>query len=135
MRMALVCFAGLFAFSSIFFLASFIRNKKIVAQKNSKLFLSCLSLMLLYYCFVLISNQAIFYFPSPYRDSKFSILNVAAYIPFFLLVSIIPLCWQNCKIVKTTGWNKFSKFLFSINCLTYLVLVVLFSYWKLYNIF
>jgi len=135
MRLALICFAGLFAFSSIFFLISFIKDKNIIAQKSIKLFLSCSSLILLYYCFVLKNNQPIFYFPSPYQDSKFSMLNVAAYIPFLLLLAIVPLFWQNIKILKGTSWSKFSKLLFSINSLTYLILIVLFFYWKLYNIF
>ena len=135
MRVALICFAGLFAFSSIFFLVSFIRKKNIVAKHGIKLFLSCLSLILLYYCFVLKNNQPIFYFPSPYQDSKFSMLNVAGYIPFLLLFSIVPLFWQNIKIVKGIDWSRFSKFVFSLNSLTYLILVGLFAYWKLYNIF
>jgi len=135
MRLILICFAGLFAFSSIFLLASFIRDKNTISKKGIKLFLTCLNLILLYYCFVLKNNQSIFYFPSPYQDSKFSLLNVAAYIPFLLLVSIIPLFWQNIKIVKGTSWSKFSKFIFSLNLLAYLTLIGLFAYWKLYSIF
>jgi len=140
MRLFLICCEALFAFSAIFFLVSFIRNRKPVSQINSadpkiKGSLFVISALLLYYANVLLNNQAIFYFPSPYHDWRFSMLNIAAYIPFLLLIITVPLIIQNIKILKGASWAAFSKYLFTINSLTYLILIFLFAYWKLYNVF
>lgn len=140
MRLFLICCEVLFSFSSLFFLVSFFRNRKSISKVNKskpkiKLLLFAVSLILLYYANALSNNQAIFYFPSPYHDWKFSMLNIAAYIPFLLLIVIVPLIIQNIKVLKATNWTTFSKYLFTLNNLTYLVLIFLFAYWKLYNVF
>lgn len=140
MRLFLICCKALFSFSSFFFLFSFLRNKKSVLQVNSanpkiKILLFVISTILLYYANALSNNQAIFYFPSPYHDWRFSMLNIAAYIPFLMLLLIVPLIVQNIKVLKTTTWTIFSKYLFTLNSLTYLALIFLFVYWKFYNVF
>ena len=140
MRLFLICCEALFSFSALFFLISFLRNKKSTPQVNSanptiKILLFFVSALLLYYANVLSNNQAIFYFPSPYQDLRFSMLNIAAYIPFLMLIIIVPLITQNIKVLKGTTWTTFSKYLFTVNILTYLALIFLFAYWKLYNIF
>ena len=140
MRMLLICYEILFSFSALFFLVSFIRTKKSVSHINSanpqlKFVLFAVNALLLYYVNALSNNQAIFYFPSPYHDWKFSMLNIAAYIPFLILILIVPLITQNVKIVKTTTWTTFSKSLYTLNSLAYLSLIFLFTYWKLYHVF
>lgn len=140
MRLFLICCEALFSFSSLFFLISFLRNKKSIPQVNStnhtiKILLFVVSALLLYYANVISNNQAIFYFPSPYHDWRFSMLNIAAYIPFLMLIIIVPLITQNIKVLKGTTWTTFSKYLFTVNSLTYLALIFLFTYWKLYNVF
>ncbi|MFI5154571.1 MAG: hypothetical protein ACHQEM_00205 [Chitinophagales bacterium] len=126
---------GLFAFSALYFLASSLTNKKRNVNLNSIMLIVALSFVLLYYMYVLIANQAIFYFPSPYHDWKFSILNIAAYVPFLMLILIIPLVTRNIQADKEKSWTLFSKCLLTINSLTYLTLIALFAYWKLYDIF
>ena len=140
LRLFLIFCEVLFSFSSLFFLVTFLRNRKSLPQVNSvnpkiKILLFVVSAILLYYVNVLSNNQAIFYFPSPYHDWRFSMLNIAAYIPFLMLILIVPLIVQNIKVLKTTAWTTFSKYLFTLNSLTYLALIFLFTYWKLYNIF
>jgi len=140
MRLILICCEVLFSFSALFFLISFLRNTQSIAQAKIvnakiKILLFVVSVLLLYYANVLSNNQSIFYFPSPYQDWKFSMLNIAAYIPFLLLIIIVPLITQNVKVLKGTTWTTFSKYLFTINSLTYLALIFLFAYWKLYNVF
>jgi len=132
---ALVGIGTALFFFGIYFLISFFRTAAGSGSRFTWLPVSLQSLLLCYYCYVLIRNQAIFFFPSPYRDYKFSVLDFAAYIPFLLLLVIVPLLWQNIKIVKDAGWGKFSKSIFTLNSLTYLILIGLFSYWKLYNVF
>lgn len=140
LRLFLIFCEVLFSFSSLFFLVTFLRNRKSLPQVNSvnpkiKILLFVVSAILLYYVNVLSNNQAIFYFPTPYHDRRFSMLNIAAYIPFLMLILIVPLIVQNIKVLKTTAWTTFSKYLFTLNSLTYLALIFLFTYWKLYNIF
>ncbi len=132
--------AGLFLFSSLFFLITFFRNRKSKAGIKTpfnkiKLLLSLLSVILLYYVFVLATNDGIFYFPAPYKDYKPSLLNIAAYIPFLMLLLIIPLLRINLKVFKENVWRNFSKWLFAVNNLSYLVLIILFAYWGLFNVF
>ena len=131
---------GLFLFSSIFFIISFFRNRK--AQKGIKnhfnkikVLLSLMSTILLYYIFVLATNELIFYYPAPYKDATFSLLNIAAYIPFLILLLTVLLLRINLKIFKENAWSNFSKWIFAINNLTYLTLIILFAYWGLFNIF
>jgi hypothetical protein len=140
MRLFLICCEVLFSFSALFFLIGFLRSKKSILQENStnpriKILLFVVSALLLYYANVLSNNQAIFYFPSPYHDWKFSMLNIAAYIPFLMLIIIGPLINQNIKVFRGTTWTTFSKCLFTVNSLTYVALIFLFVYWKFYNIF
>ncbi len=122
--------AGLFTFSALFFLFSYLRTKNKI-----KLLLVPLGFIMLYYLYVLARNRYIFYFPAPYKDYKFSMLNIAAYIPFLLLLLIIPLLITNFRLFKEHNWRSFSKWLFTLNNIAYSVLLVLFFYWGLFSIF
>ncbi len=140
MRLFLILCGGLFAFSAVYFLVSGLTNRRSALEKNNvipntRLLMAALSFVVLYYVYVLNENQAIFYFPSPYQDWKFSILNIAAYIPFLMLCLIVPQILLTIRTFKTETWTIFSKCLLTVNTLTYLTLIVLFAYWKLFNVF
>ncbi len=124
-----LCLA-LFLFSAFAFLISYFKKRA-----NIKLLLFALSLIMMYYVIVLATEIGIFYNPAPYKDYKFTMLNVAAYIPFLLLLLIVPLLVKNKNVFKNREWSFFPKWLFAVNNLTYIVLIILFSYWGLYNIF
>jgi len=94
-----------------------------------------LGLIMLYYMYCLITNKALYYSKAPFQDYKFSMQNIAAYIPFLSLLLIIPLFRINFRLYKETTWKIYSKLLFTLNNLTYLGLIILFTYWGLYNIF
>jgi hypothetical protein len=125
----------LFSFSSLYFLVSFFRKRKTANYSIVKLILFSVGIILFYYVLVLVRNENIFYFPAPYKDYKFTMLNVAAYIPFLLLLLIIPLIKVNMRIFKEHAWFNFSKWLFAINNIIYTILLGLFAYWGLFNIF
>lgn len=131
--------AASFLFSSVYFLiSSFIRKNTTALKKtsqNAKLAIIILNMLLLYYFFVLVNNQILFYFPAPYYDARFTLLNIAAYIPFVLILFIIPLTRMNTFIFKDPSWHIFSKFLFTFNNIVYLILICLFTYWGLYSVF
>lgn len=134
MSFFIFCF-GLFAFSGFYFFICYLRKKKSNTFSNQKILLATLCAALIYYLIVLATNRYIFYFPSPYKDYKFSHLNIAAYIPFLTILILIPLIITNWKLLKEKTWNFFSKLLFTVNNVAFLVLVMLFTYWGLYNIF
>jgi len=126
---------GLFSFTSIFFIFSFMRTRKSTSNSNIKLLFFPLGLIMAFYMFSLIRNLMIFYSPSPYKDYIFTIQNIAAYVPFLILLLIIPLCLLNRRILKTNAWSNFSKLLLTTNNLTFIILICLFCYWRLYSIF
>jgi len=126
---------GLFLFSAAFFLASFFKNRKASTYSFIKLALVPLGIITAYYMYVLARNIGIFYFPAPYRDNGFTILHLAAYIPFLLLLLMIPLFALNIKIIREHTWKFFPKLLFTLNTIAYLILIGLFAYWGLFNVF
>lgn len=128
---------ALFFFSAIFFPVSFFsgRNRPGTKYSGITILLFFLSIILLYYIIALTFNQSIFYLPAPYKDYTFSLLNIAAYIPFLLLVLIVPLCRLNVRVFKDHSWSRFSTWVFTLNNLTYCILIVLFAYWGLFSVF
>jgi hypothetical protein len=133
MSFFMFCF-GLFAFTSFYFFVSYLRKKKIAHFSKQKLLICALCSLLFYYLIVLATNMYIFYFPSPYQDYKFSHLNVAAYIPFVTVLILIPLLLTNWKLLKEHTWSLFSKLLFTLNNLVFLILITFFAYWGLYSV-
>lgn len=126
---------GLFSFTSLFFLFSFIRKRKSTSNANIKLLFFPLGMIMAFYMFSLLRNIMIFYSPSPYKDYIFTIQNIAAYVPFLILILIIPLCLLNRRILKTNAWSNFSKWLLTTNNFTCIILICLFCYWRLYSVF
>lgn len=124
----------IFVFSFFYFIISYFKNKK-TAFVNYKLILAALSLCLAYYMFALSTEMGIFYFPSPYKNYKFGLIDIASYLPFLLVLLIVPLLIINRKIFKLNAWKTFSRFLFTANSIAYIILIALFSYWGFYNIF
>lgn len=130
---------GIFAFSAVYFLYKYLTiNKSIIQSKKSgsgaTILMSFVCAMLFYYIIILIKNPPIFYFPSPYKDWKFSMLNIAAYIPFVLPIVLFLLFRYNVILFKEQNHDSLSTLLFSINNLTFLILILLFNYWKFYSI-
>lgn len=134
-----VCAGGLFAFSAVFFLLAFFRQRKHAEESGGSrpwvpLALFALSSLLLYYMVALLLNQPIFYFPSPYHVEGFSVLKFAAYTPFLLLAFLLPSIVLNFKAFRQPGSKPFYLFLFAINNLAYLGMIGLFAYWGLYAV-
>lgn len=126
-----VC-AALFLLSSPYFLVSYFRNRK-AKYANYKLLLSFLGLSMAYYMFCLLTEMEIYYLPVPYKHYKFGLIDIAAYLPFLILLVFIPLLIINKKVVKGNAWINISKWLFTINNFAYFTLIVLFAYWGLFN--
>lgn len=130
----LIAAAALFAALALIFLILFFRNKT-NRFRIVQLLLVPLNGILALYMLALARNEGIFYFPAPYQDYQFSILNVVAYTPFLLLISVIPLIRINRSIFREALWNTFPKYLMTITNALYVLFVVLFFYWGFYNVF
>ena len=124
----------LFFFSFLFFLISYFRTTN-TQHKIWRLGLSVLSICMSIYAFVLLRNEGIFYFPSPYNDGRSLLVSLTSYLPFVLLLSIVPLLFMMIKIFREKEWNGFAKWLFVTNNLAYILLLGLFAYWKLFDLF
>jgi hypothetical protein len=124
--------AFFFFCSTIYFSVSALQNKS--SFMNQKLLLIFLGPLLIYYIYILATNLNLFYFDAPYKDYKFTILNIMAYVPFLLLALIIPICIANKKIIQDKNWNFLSKCIFTGNTFTYIILLALFGYWRLFGI-
>lgn len=127
-------FLFFFFFTAFYFLVSYFRKSKDYYSKI-KLLLFPLSLFLMFYIFVLATKINVYYFPAPYKDPSSSMITITSYVPFLLLLLIIPFLILNKKIIQDSSWSVFSKFLFSLNNLVYLILIISFSYWGFYTIF
>jgi hypothetical protein len=124
----------LFSCSGLYFLLGFVRKRKTGPYAYIHLVLFVMDLILLSYVLILVRNENIFYFPAPYRDYEFSVLNVAAYIPFLLLALIVPLMRMNLVLARKHAWHIVSISLFAIHNIIFTVLIGFFAYWGLYNV-
>lgn len=124
----------LFFLSSVFFLVRFFKSSN-TNYRYLKFVISILSTALCIYAYVLIRNQGIFYFPSPYSDRFSIIVSLSSYLPFILLISIIPLLIFIVKIFREKLWNGAEKWLLITNNFAYLILIGLFIYWRLFDVF
>lgn len=123
----------LFFFTFIFFLIGFFRTS--ASGKYVKLSLSLLGISFSYYAYVLLRNEAIYYFPSPYLDRHSILVTLTSYLPFVLLVVIVPLIVLLLSMFRKGNWSRFAKGLFAINTAVYILLIGLFAYWNLFDVF
>lgn len=123
-----------FLLSTVIFSVYHFLKKKGTPYPIFSLLMIPLSIAMSYYIYLLATEMNIYYFPAPYSNGSFSIVSVASYIPFVLLLLIIPLLNINRKILKDSSWAFFPKWIFTLNSVVYLVLIVLFSYWGFYSV-
>jgi hypothetical protein len=131
----IVSVAVFFLFASVYFLALFIKRKKNRKYAWVQLSLVALNGILFYYMVVLSGSVDKFYFPAPYKDPGSLAVTFSSYIPFLLLMLMVPIVVVNYKVVKENTWSNFSKVLFTFHTLFYVVLIGLFAYWEFYRVF
>ena len=127
--------AGLFFISAFIFLISYFIKRNTSKYAFLKLLLFMLNATMLFYVFMLIRVENIYYFPAPYTDGSFSLVSMASYIPFLVLLIIVPLIIMNRKVFTGSAWGFFPKLFFTLNNFTYLTLLILFAYWGLFDVF
>ena len=131
----IVASAGFFLLTSIFFLIQYFRRKDSKKYSYIQLLLFPIGLILFYYMYVLCGSVNVFYIPAPYNDPTNVFVSLTSYIPFLILLLILPLSVINYRIIKQKSWSLLPKWLFTLNNLIYITLIGLFAYWKFYDIF
>ncbi|MCC7030439.1 MAG: hypothetical protein IT257_09045 [Chitinophagaceae bacterium] len=126
---------GFFLFTSVFFLIHYLRRRQRSQFAYLQLTLVPLGLMLCFYMYVLSGSVNVFYFPAPYHDPGSLLVSLSAYIPFLLLLLILPFALLNYRLIKGPGWGLAATALFTLNNLVYLMLIGLFAYWRFFDIF
>ncbi|TAH40294.1 MAG: hypothetical protein EYC69_10795 [Bacteroidetes bacterium] len=125
----------LFLFLSFYYLYTYFRKAKSLPYSNIKVGLFLLSSLMSYYIFVLATKINIYYFPAPYQEQDFSLVNVLSFIPFLLLLLLIPLLRFNRKLFREKSWTMISTWILTLNNLVFIALLFLFFYWGFYDIF
>lgn len=123
-----------FAATGLIFLISYLRFRK-TTYAIYKLVYALLSFVLAYYVVSLATNMNLFYFPAPYQETPFSLLNIVSYLPFLSLLLMIPSLILNKKLFQEKLWSPFTRWLLSLHNLFHLILLILFMYWGLFNVF
>jgi hypothetical protein len=130
----LTCF-WLFMFFGIFFLITYFRKRATAKYSFLMLLLFPLNLVLMRYMHLVGTEESLYYFPSPYKDSSSILISILAYTPFLLLLLLIPSLMINVKLFKTNAWKFIPKWIFTINNMVCLILIGFFTYWGFYNVF
>lgn len=131
----LLASAGLFLFSSVYFLIRSFRSKRQNGRTSVLPVLSAFTFLLFLYMFLLCENTPAFYFPAPYRDPGSVLMSSISYIPFLLPVLIIPSVVVNVKWFRERSWGCISRWLFACINGACLLLIGLFVYWGFYDVF
>jgi hypothetical protein len=135
LRILLVILAGLLALLSFLLtIALFWKNKRTAMSFQSVIGLTVMNLLLIAYLFVLATNKSIFYFDAPYKHHSSNLISASSYIPFILLIVIVPFMFQAIKKLKSAKTKLWTKTVLISNNLIYIILVAGFVYWGLYNI-
>lgn len=127
----LLCF---FAGSAFYFLFNFLWKMRSHKYAFAKLSIAFLSIGLTYFMFALATNINIYFYPAPYEPYQFSPLSLAIYLPYLLILLVLPSILLNFKIIKHSSWGFLSKWLFAANNLSYIVLILFFGYWGFYSV-
>jgi heme A synthase len=131
LRILIVILAGLLAILSfILVISQFWRKKYSPVSIKSSIIILFLTLVLIAYIGVLITNNTIFYFDVPYKHYNSSLISASSYTPF-LFIPITIHTRNRLKSDKTKLWVKTTLVL---NNIVYLILVLGFGYWGLYNL-
>lgn len=134
LRVLLVIVGGLLSLVSFVYLLVFIRNRKAVNSYRVFLTASILNLLLTAYFFVLATNISIYYFDAPFKHYNSDFISLSSYIPFLLLLSIIPISYSTINFVKNERKKSWAKSLLTFNNLIYLTSILGFGYWGLFNV-
>lgn len=127
--------AAFFLLTSVFFLIQYFRRTESKLYPRLQLLLFPIGIIMFFYMVVLCGSVNVYYFPAPYKDPTNLFITLTSYIPFLLVLLILPFTLINYQLFKNNTWGFMGKWLFTVNNVIYLILIGLFTYWKFYDIF
>jgi hypothetical protein len=130
----IVASAALFLFTSVFFLIRYVRRERNGRYDYIQLLFFPFGLILFYYMYVLTGSVNVFYFSAPYQDPANAFISLSSYVPFLLILLIIPFCLINYRLFKEKIWSTWARGVFTLNTIVCIILVGLFVYWRFYNV-
>ena len=134
LRILLLLIAGLLALISFaLFISQKRKNITTSLSQKSVLVISLLNMILIAYIVVLITNNSIFYFDVPYKHNSSSLISASSYTPFLLLLLFIPIVIHTKNRLKSDKTKFWVKATLVLNNIVYLILVLGFVYWGLFN--
>lgn len=130
-RIFLVLAAGVLLMLSLFYLLSYFRKQKGRRLSLIKLVFSVLNVLLVGYLFVLATNMYIYYFDAPYTHYSSNLISASSYIPFILLLLIIPVLVYAFRYTQVNSAGRIMKSAMLLNSALCLLLMFGFGYWGL----
>jgi len=134
LRVSLVVLGGFLTLFSFLLGICVIRNKNTEVSLKAGILISVINLLLTAYLFVLATNINIYYLDAPYKHYSSNLISASSYIPFLLLLTIIPFTLFTIKRLKSVKTQSWIKAMLVSNNLIYIMLIVSFGYWGLYSI-
>ena len=134
LRVSLVFLGGLLTLFSLLLGVSAIRNRNSKVTSKAVMVVSAMNLLLTAYLFVLVTNISIYYFDAPYKHYSSNLISISSYMPFFLLLAIVPFTSFTVNRFRSADTKSWIKAVLASNNLIYLMLMVSFAYWGLYSI-
>lgn len=133
LRVLLVVLGGFLSFLTLLYGIFLLRNKKTGVSYKAVMLISGLNLLLTAYMFILATNVSIYYFDAPYKHYSSKLISASSYLPFLLLLIVLPFTIFTVKRLKSDKIQLWLKTIMVSNNLVYLLLTVSFGYWGLYS--
>lgn len=134
LRVLLVIGGGILTLISLAFILVSAFTKRSNHSSNILIIIAVLNLLLTVYFFVLATNVNIYYFDVPYKHYSSNLISISSYIPFLLVLSMIPIVFSVFRFIKNERRKLVLKSLIIFNNLIYLVSIIGFGYWGLFGV-
>jgi len=119
--------------SLLFFVSYFLKRNR--DQFNMiKLAFAGLNIPIFAYLFILATNINIYYFDAPYQHYSSQLISLSSFIPFILLLIIVPISYYNLRFLKSNTKAFFVKSSLVANNAIYFMLLIGFVYWGLFDV-
>lgn len=132
-RVLLVILAGILVLITLFFVIVLIKSER--SGNVGKVLVSffILNVLLTAYYGVLATNIGIYYFDAPYQHPSSILISLSSYIPFILLLTVLPLTYYILGLFKRESVSQWLMGLLVFNYSVYIISIVGFVYWGLFN--
>lgn len=127
----LLLLLGIFLILCAIRLASYATKAKPVSYSISVLLFALFGFLMGIYCFILVRNPGICYFPSPYEDAHSGFVSSFSYLPYLSIPVCVASAFFVFQFIKTSPIKTSFKGLLIGNQVCIFVLCCLFMYWRL----